>query len=158
MLERVVMNTGPLVALARIDALEIIGLLPVEFICPEEVYAELREGERQGHIPATPGYLHIRPLAAPLSPLAVSSLDTGEAAVIQLALESRISHVCIDESKGRRAALSVGLKVMGTLGILGLAKTQGLIPAMRPYLEKALAAGIYYDTGLVNTVLKAFGE
>jgi predicted nucleic acid-binding protein len=47
---------------------------------------------------------------------------------------------------------------MGTLGLIGLAKTQGYISAMRPYLEKALAAGIYYDTGLVNTVLKAFDE
>ena len=66
--------------------------------------------------------------------------------------------MCIDESKGRRAALSVGLNVMGTLGLIGLAKTQGCISAMRPYLEKALAAGIYYDTELINTVLKTFGE
>lgn len=156
--ERIVMNTGPLIALARIDVLNEIGLLPFKFIAPAEVYAELLDGEQEGHIPAIPSWLYKCAVDAPLSVIAISSLDPGEAAVIQLALKKNISRVCIDEWKGRPAACSVGLNVIGTLGLLGLAKVHHLIPAMRPYGEKALASGIYYDFDLVEEVLKAAGE
>ncbi|HDP34024.1 MAG TPA: DUF3368 domain-containing protein [Candidatus Hydrogenedentes bacterium] len=156
--ERIVMNTGPLIALARIDALEIIGSLPFGFVAPAEVCAELRAGEQQGHLPAIPGWLRECVVGAPLSAVAVSLLDAGEAAVIQLALEQNISRVCIDEWKGRRAACSAGLNVIGTLGLIGLAKARHIIPAMRPYVEKALAVGIYYDLELLEEVLQAAGE
>jgi len=66
--------------------------------------------------------------------------------------------VCIDEWKGRRAALAAGLKVTGVLGLLGLAKQRQVIQAVKPYLEKAVAAGIRYDPELVQRVLEAVGE
>ena len=113
MTERVVINTGPLVALARMDALEIAGLLPLEFVCPREVQAELQEGARRGHIPVAPQWLRTQVLKRPLSPATVVSLDAGEAAVIQMAIEQDIAWVCMDELKGRRAAASAGLKVVG---------------------------------------------
>jgi len=97
-------------------------------------------------------------LRVPLSPLAFSGLDKGEAAVIQMASERNITWVCIDEWKGRRAALAVGLKVTGVLGLLGRAKRKGIIPALLPLIERAVAAGVRYDTELVKRILKAAGE
>lgn len=85
-------------------------------------------------------------------------MDTGEAAVIQLALEQNIPLVCIDELKGRRAALAVGLNIVGSLGLIGKAKNLGLIPAARPFIEKAKTSGIYYDDQLIETFLKSLGE
>lgn len=41
MVDRVVINTGPLIALAAADALEIAGQLPLQLICPAEVQREL---------------------------------------------------------------------------------------------------------------------
>jgi predicted nucleic acid-binding protein len=114
--ERIVINTGPLVALARMDALDVVGRLPFDFLCPREVRAELEEGARRGHIPVAPGWLRVAALEAPLSPVAVAALDAGEAAVIQLALDLAVSWVCMDEWKGRRASASAGLKVVGAQG------------------------------------------
>lgn len=72
MTERVAINTGPLVALARMAALEIAGLLPLEFVCPREVQAELQEGARRGHIPVVaPQWLRTQGLKHPLSLAAV---------------------------------------------------------------------------------------
>ena len=90
--------------------------------------------------------------------MAIASLDVGEAAVIQLALEQNIETVCIDERKGRRAALAVGLKVVGSLGLLGKAKTLGLIKDIKPYIEKAKSYGIFYDEKLIENFLKSLGE
>lgn len=157
-IEKIVVNTSPLLSLTKMQVFRAIGKLPFEFVCPAEVEAEILAGANQGYETEIPAWLKIVSLKNPLSPLAVASLDTGEAAVIQLALENNITLVCIDEIKGRRAALAVGLKVVGSLGLLGKAKTLGFISAVRPFIEKAKNSGIYYDDRLIETFLKSLGE
>jgi hypothetical protein len=49
MAERIVVNTGPLLALAQGEALDLAGHLPYLFICPGEVRAELDRGAALGH-------------------------------------------------------------------------------------------------------------
>jgi predicted nucleic acid-binding protein len=156
--ERIVINTGPLITLARIEVLDVVGRLPFEFVCPQEVQAELDRGVEAGHPRVDPGWLTVMPLREPPSPVALSALDLGEAAVIQLALEQRIPRVCIDEWKGRRAALAAGLQVNGVLGLLGMAKLQGLIPSLKPFIEQASERGIRYHPELVRRVLDSVGE
>ena len=132
MAERIVVNTGPLIAFDRIGCLDVIGQLPYEFLSPEEVRRELEEGASAGHPRIAPEWLQHRALG---SPPRLAGLDSGEAAVIQLALELGISTVAIDEWKGRRAALASGLKVTGALGLLGKAKiplVSGLFAVYRP--------------------------
>jgi predicted nucleic acid-binding protein len=60
-----------------------------------------------------------------ISPLLLNSLDLGEAAVIQLAINENIQTVCIDEAAGRRVARLSGLSLTGTIGILLRAKKEG---------------------------------
>lgn len=158
MTDRIVVNTSPLLSFAKMQAFDVIGNLPFEFFSPAEVEAEILAGAKQGYETEIPGWLKILSLQNSLSPLAVASLDAGEAAVIQLALENNISYVCIDELKGRRAALAVGLKVVGSLGLLGRAKTLGSISTVRPFIEKAVNSGIFYDENLIETFLKSLGE
>lgn len=156
--EPIVINTGPLITLSRIDALDLAGRLPFRFVCPKEVRDELDEGEEAGYARVAPPWLTVEAGEGSPSSTDSTALGLGESAVIQLALEQSIRRVCIDEWKGRRAALVCGLKVTGVLGLLGRAKRLGLIPAMRPYIEKAVDAGIYYHPSLVSAVLDAAGE
>jgi predicted nucleic acid-binding protein len=156
--ERLVVNTGPLIALGRVDALEIIGRLPLKFLTPVQVADEIMTGIGLGYPVTIPAWVEVASLAAPLAPLSVSALDEGEAAVIQLALEAGIDRVCIDEWRGRRAAAAAGLKVTGSLGLLGRAKNIGLIPAVRPWIEKLAAAGTHYHPELLTKFLAATGE
>lgn len=85
-------------------------------------------------------------------------LDPGESAVILLGLELRAAAVAIDEWKGRRAALARGLTVTGSLGLLGRARQLGLVPAARPFIQRAVNAGIRYHPAVVAAVLKELGE
>jgi uncharacterized protein len=156
--ERIVVDTGPLIALARIEALDPIGRLPFEFLCPWEVREELDQGATAGHPQIDASWLQVARLRQPLSPLALSALGRGEAAVIQLAQEQEITIVCIDEWKGRRAALAAGLQVTGVLGLLARAKLAGHFPVLRPLIERAVAQGIRYHPDLVRRVLEAVGE
>jgi len=156
--DSVVINTGPLIILQRVGALDVAGKLPYHFICPEQVRIELDQGEIVGHTRIAPPWLSVRPLKSPISPIILASLDMGEAAVIHLALEMNSNIVCIDEWKGRRVALSCGLRVTGVLGLLGRAKKIGIIKTVRPFIERAVEAGVHYHPDLVRTVLKSAGE
>jgi predicted nucleic acid-binding protein len=132
---RLVLNTGPLIVLRRAEALDVVGRLPVEFVSPFEVRDELLEGARHGHPPVSPTWVRFVALAKPLDLVARANLGAGEAAVIERALQEGVPRVVIDERRGRRAALAVGLSVTGTLGLLGRAKGLGLVPAVRLFVE-----------------------
>jgi predicted nucleic acid-binding protein len=140
------------------QAVEIIGRLPFEFVCPVEVEKEILAGAERGYEAELPKRLKVEKLRSPLSPLTTASLDVGEAAVIQLALDRKIEIVCIDELKRRRAAAAVGLKIIGSPCLLGRAKVTGMIPKIKPFIEKARNNGIFYDQKLIQTFLRFFGE
>jgi predicted nucleic acid-binding protein len=156
--EQVVINTGPLITLGRAGALAMIEQLPIRFIAPPQVAEEIGAGAAAGHPVVLPTWVEVLALTVPLAPLACQALDAGEAAVIQLALERGIPTVCIDEWRGRRAAKAVGLRVTGSLGLLGRAKQAGLIPAVRPWVERLAAAGAHYDPELLQGFLQAMSE
>ena len=154
----IVVDTSPLLAFAKMEVVEAIGELPFDFYSPEEIEKEILAGIESGFQLAIPEWLNIAALGSVVSPIAVASLDKGEASVIQLAIERSIETVCIDEIKGRRAASAVGLKVVGSLGLLGKAKSVGLIAEVKPYIQKAVANGIFYDKKLIDFFLKSIGE
>jgi len=158
MADRLVINTGPLVTLARADLLDVVGQLPLTFVCPREVIEEIAAGVSLGYPEARPKWLVPATLAKPVDPVAQASLDLGEAAVIQLALEQGIAAVCLDDRKARRAAGAVGLKVTGSLGLLARAKTLGIVPTVRPLVIKLVRAGGFYDEELVRRILEGVGE
>ena len=156
--KKIVINTSPLIAFGKMKALDSIKELPVEFVCPPQVQEEISAGAAKGYPVSFPDWIKVTSLVNPLSPLILANLDAGEAAVIELALQENISDVCLDEIKGRRAAIGSGLQVVGSLGILGQAKTLEIVPMLRPLIEKAQSAGIYYDRKLVESFLRHYGE
>lgn len=80
-------------------------------------------------------------------------LDYGEASSIALALETLESRIIIDEKKGRRVTLSLGLDVVGTLGILIEASENGLIGADRHLVDQLDRAGFRLSTQLKNHLI-----
>lgn len=156
--ETLVINTGPILTLAKIGALNVAESLPYDFITPEQVVSELEEGRKLGHLHDKPSWIRVGHLQNPLRQFDAVTLGKGEAAVIQLALERKLPRVCIDEIKGRRVATTVGLSVLGVLGLLGRAKKVGLITELKPWIQKAIDEGIRYDSLLVKRVLKSVGE
>ena len=85
-------------------------------------------------------------------------LDQGEAEVLALAEERDARLVIIDERKGRNYARHMGIPLTGTLGVLLLAKEQGLIEAMTPLLTALQTAGLHLDKALIQQVLKLANE
>jgi predicted nucleic acid-binding protein len=152
-----VINSGSLILLDKIDALEIAGALPCRFVCPPAVRKEIDAGIHHNHSPITPGWLTVKPLISPISQLADLAIDQGEAEVIQLALENNVGRVCLDDLRGRKIAKRVGLRVTGLLGLLAWAKESGVIPRMRSFTERMIAAGGRYSRPLIDNTLADMG-
>ena len=92
------------------------------------------------------------------SELLQGRLGAGEREAIVLAQELHAELLLMDELAGRRAATSLGLRVMGILGVLLWAKRQQVIPAVGPLLEQLMATGFYVDEELAERVRRTAGE
>jgi len=158
MAETIIVNSSPLIALARMDALFRLEQLPYDFVIPFEVRDELFAGSSDVLASGIPSAIQVRKLTGSRSTEFFDVLDSGEAAVIQLAIEINAIKVCIDEVKGRKVAAQNSLVTLGSLGLLGRAKSLELISAIRPFVIKAVDGGIRYDEDLVARFLKQFGE
>ncbi len=156
--ERLVMDAGPLILLAKIDALPILAKLPFRYIVPPNVLRELEAGPAFGHPPVHAPWLEVCALREPLPAYARTTLDDGEAAAIQIAMEQGIRFICLDDRRGRRMAKALGLEVLGLLGLLTRAKRLGVIHALRPYTDRLVAAGARYSPMLLRDVLDNLGE
>ncbi|MEA5572970.1 hypothetical protein [Calothrix sp. UHCC 0171] len=101
---QIIINTSPLIALvAAMGDLKILESLYTDVLVPFEVYQEILIGGTTGFgITEFQSASWLQKQSSPLtiSPLLFNSLDLGEASVIQLALDKKISTVCIDEAVG----------------------------------------------------------
>ena len=63
-------------------------------------------------------------------------IDKGESSAIALALETPNSTLILDDYKARKIAERLGIPYTGTIGVIIKAKLIGLIPSIKPLLEK----------------------
>lgn len=118
----IVTNTSPLIGLiAAWGGLEPLKDLYQSVIVPKEVSDELLLGGSSKFGVTefeAASFLDVQAKPTNISRYINNSLDKGEAAVIQLALDQGVETVCIDESIGRRVARMNGLTLTGSVGIL----------------------------------------
>jgi predicted nucleic acid-binding protein len=82
-----------------------------------------------------------------------ATVDKGEASAIALALEFNDSLLIIDDLKGRKFAINIGLKVTGTLGIIVEAKLSGHITSIKPILTKIKSTNFRITESLEKLLL-----
>ncbi len=99
--------------------------------------------------------LSIKKVKNPLQTLLIKELNLGkgESAVISLAQEMEL-RVIIDETKARRVAENLGLKVSGTIGILLKAGKSGLIESAYQKLKELKEKRFYVSDKLLNEISK----
>jgi predicted nucleic acid-binding protein len=68
----------------------------------------------------------------------MEELDPGEAEAIALACEIKPAIVLLDEAEGRAAARSLGLQIIGTVGILAAARRSGHLNRIKPLLDRLI--------------------
>jgi predicted nucleic acid-binding protein len=135
-----VSNAGPLISLATIGQFDLLSNLFEEVFIPRAVHTEVVvHGTGKPGASETAGVAWIRVVDVQ-NRLAVdllrNELDSGESEAIVLAEELNADYILMDEAAARRKIGRSGLKKVGTLGILLMAKESGLIKAVKPLLDK----------------------
>ena len=159
LLDRAVINSGPLVALALAGRLDLLPALFGEFWIPELVFHEVaiaglgRPGARD--LSDARWLPHIRPSPEP-DPLLIVELDPGEAEVIALARSLMPCLAVIDEKRGRKIAHQIyGLPVKGSAVLLVEAYRRGLISDLRSILLDLKRAGYFLSDAVIAAACAA---
>jgi predicted nucleic acid-binding protein len=158
----VICNATPLINFAAIERLDIMKTLFKKVIIPEAVYQETT----QFNFPSAPiilqaveqQWLEIHQVTA--IPDSISNLlDDGEREVIALALQINEKRVLLDEKSARQIAKNFNLQIIGTLGILVLAKQNQIIPQVKPLLDEMIIHARYWvNASLYQQILQQVKE
>ncbi len=160
--ERIVIDTAPLISLvAALGDLTVLQSLYPQVLVPFEVCHEILAGGSSGFAVAefeAASWLQKWSNPLKISPVLLNSLDRGEAAVIQLAINESIQTACCDETTGRRIANANGLLVTGSTAILLRAKKEGYPFFMKEAIQRMRDRGIRLSEKLVTLALEQAGE
>ncbi|MFT4638758.1 MAG: putative nucleic acid-binding protein [Verrucomicrobiales bacterium] len=157
----VVADASPLIGLAKIGRLTLLEQLFQEILIPRGGEKELcldstRPGSKNLAEAMKKGWIasvQVGDLPRHLT----STVDLGEAEAIVLA-KQELALLLVDETKGRVAATSEGLKIFGTGAVLILAKASGLIPTVAEPLRELSGVGYHLSIALQKEILRRAGE
>lgn len=128
----VVSDASPLIALARIERLELLRSLFGRLIIPNAVWRELvLSGDDKAGNKALlqADWVETHSVSDDtLTNLLRHDLGAGESEAIVLAKELGADFLLIDERLGRSAAKNLGIKTVGLIGALIEARRRGLLP------------------------------
>lgn len=156
-----VVNTSPLIFLSHGGLLELLQLLSPRILVPRPVADEIRQLGRTDRtvqaLDATP-WLEIVETASPSPEILAWDLGPGETSVLTYCLANSGSRAILDDLAARNCAQTFGIPVIGTLGLVLMAKEVGAIPAARSVLEAMRSAGMYLSDRVLDRALRTIGE
>jgi len=86
-------------------------------------------------------------------------LDYGESEAIVLAIESKADFLLLDDKLARAIAVTLGLEIIGAVGVLIWAKKEGLIQQLSSELDAlATQANFRMSQDLIDRALQEVGE
>ena len=155
---RVVANTTPLIAFAKVDRLDILRQLYGELLIPEAVLTEVKYEPARTRVREA-SWIRVLPIKGTAQRRMFSArLHAGEVDVMILAREVGADLVLMDDNAAKKTAKFMGLNVTGTFGVLLRAKREGIIDSVGELMDAIIADGFHASEGLRKLVLKKAGE
>ena len=162
----VISDTTPLISLLKIDRLILLEKMFGTVQIPKGVFAELTENpkyESEAEIIRNSTFIQV---VEEIDENYVSllrrstGLDLGESEAIYLSDIKKADILLMDEIHGREVAIRMGIKIMGTIGILGLAYEESIITKeeMKDAIEILRDAGRHISEKLYNQLLELINK
>ncbi len=85
-------------------------------------------------------------------------IDKGESSAIALAIETPNCTIILDDYKARKIAEQLRINYTGTIGVIIKAKLRGIIPSIKPLLEKMKLTNFRLNADIELQALKEANE
>lgn len=149
-------DSSALVALATMNRLDLLESIFGKVYVPQAVYDEVTILGKPQSITLKKFLLdkiiHID--------LTITQMGLGRGELEAIALYNHLdsNFLLIDDRRAKKFAKLNGVNVIGSLGVMILAKEKGLIESIKDDLEKLKQADIFISESLIDKVLMSVGE
>jgi predicted nucleic acid-binding protein len=160
-MRKVIVNSTPLIALCKVNQLDLLRRLYGEITVPKAVFEEVtKKNDLVRKEVAAASWIHIETVQdTKAKRMYRAKLHDGEVEVMILAQEYEGEHlVVIDDNAARKTAQFLGLTLTGTLGVLIKAKELGLIDSVMPIVGRMEENEIYFSDSLKARVKRLSRE
>ena len=129
----VISDTTPIISLLKVNRLYLLKKLFGTVLIPKAVFSELTENSRFQNEAESVKSCDFIQVVNEIDENYVSllrrstGLDLGESEAIYLSDNGKADMLLMDEVRGREVAARMGIRIMGTIGILALAYEDSLI-------------------------------
>jgi predicted nucleic acid-binding protein len=158
---KIVINASPLIFLTKLELIDHIVPLFEMFVITTGVKEEIlkHNDETSNWINSTKqSTIRLGEVGEIPSIIKAWDLGKGESEVIAFAKMNRRFIAALDDKAARNCAYSMKIKVMGTLGLILLAKHQGTIDNATKYLHQLLNLGYRIDEETFQYAIKLANE
>ncbi len=149
-------DSSALIALVMMDRLDLLEKVFGKIYVPQAVYDEVTISDKPQSAQLEE-FLSDKVIAVELN-ISKMGLGQGELEAIALYKSMDADFLLIDDKRAKSFAKLNSLNVIGSLGVMLLAKEQGFVEFIRADLEKLVNSGLYISQSLVDRVLREVGE
>jgi len=149
-------DSSALVALSIMNRLDLLETIFGEIYVPEAVYDEVTISFKPQSI-ALKNFLANKIISVELN-ITQIGLGQGELEAIALYKDKNAKFLLIDDRRAKKFAKLNNVNVIGSLGVMVLAKELGKVKSIREDLEKLRNSDVFISETLIEKVLSSVGE
>jgi predicted nucleic acid-binding protein len=155
----VVADTSPICYLILTGEIDLLPKLFTQVLAPQAVIAELLHEDASEAVRSwasdLPSWISAQENPAGVT-VGMERLQAGERSAILLTESIKADLILLDEKPARRVASDRGLRVTGTLGVLGEAAARGLVD-LAAAIDHLRKTNFRYSPALLKATLDRFG-
>jgi predicted nucleic acid-binding protein len=156
-----VVDASPIILLAKTGHLVLLPTTTDKLLIPKAVAEEIRQAPSDD--PArtwldAEGEQFVEPTGPLAETVAAWDLGRGESRVLSVGVRRDGWTALVDDGAARRCGKGLDIPIIGTLGLLVVAKREGDLAAVRPVTKALRRAGLHVDDDVVDQVLRMVGE
>ncbi|MDL1958228.1 MAG: DUF3368 domain-containing protein [Deltaproteobacteria bacterium] len=161
---RIVADTGPIIALAKIGKIFLLKSIAGEVLIPPMVYKELfgKIGSESNEIDrALNTFIRLKREITLDEATEMALADLGEGEKQAIGLASNLGEdvlLLVDDRAGRRIAEKLNIATTGLVGLLVVAKEMGFVESVGPLIEDLRHNGYWLSDDLITTAKRLAGE
>lgn len=161
MSNRWVVNTSPVILLAKVGRIDLLSKLTKQLVVPVSVADEINQGPaidpaRQWMTGEASQWITADPQQS--DHVSAWDLGRGESAVLSWVIQNGGFEAIIDDRSARKCAGVLGIPFRGTLGVILAARQRNLVPAAEPIFGDLIRAGLLIDPKVLKGALRLIGE